>query len=101
METEDFAEAPSARADVDVVEAVRAFVAVGGQRLDHARIVVRRLSAGEPPRRVLAEALDRNEASLDELRIRWRDAGVRWPLTLITALTFVAGILIGRRTAGR
>lgn len=99
--TDHFAEAETGQSGVDLVEVARALIAASGQRLSNAQTIVRRLVAGEPPRQVLAEALDRNEAILAELTARWRQAGVRWPLTLVTAITFVAGVLIGRRTAGR
>ena len=62
-----------------------------------------------PPQRMLgccvaADAVKRwvdgNESDLEELTLRWRLAGVRWPIVILLALTFVAGYQAGRRARG-
>jgi hypothetical protein len=59
-------------------------------------LIQNRRSAGQAVRRWV----DGNESDLEELTLRWRLAGVRWPIVILLALTFVAGYQAGRR-AGR
>ena len=47
---------------------------------------------------VVVEALDGNESDLEELTLRWRLAGVRWPILILLALAFVGGLNAGRRS---
>jgi hypothetical protein len=55
-------------------------------------------------RRPAADAVKRwvdgNESDLEELTLRWRLAGVRWPIVILLVLTFVAGYQAGRRARG-
>jgi hypothetical protein len=44
--------------------------------------------------------VDGNESDLEELTLRWRLAGVRWPIAILLGITFVAGYQVGRRSRG-
>lgn len=45
--------------------------------------------------------LDGSEADVEELALRWRLAGVRWPLLILIGVTFASGFNAGRRRARR
>lgn len=53
-------------------------------------------------RRPLAQAavawVDGNESDLEELTLRWRLAGLRWPIAILLVLAFMAGYNAGRRS---
>jgi hypothetical protein len=53
-----------------------------------------------PPGDAIKRWVDGNESDLEELTLRWRLAGVRWPIVILLVLTFVAGYQAGRRAAG-
>jgi hypothetical protein len=53
-----------------------------------------------PPGDAVRRWIDGNESDLEELTLRWRLAGVRWPIVILLFLTFVAGYQAGRRAAG-
>ena len=50
------------------------------------------------PSQILVEALDGNESDLEELTLRWRLAGLRWPIVILMAIVFTAGFNAGRRS---
>jgi hypothetical protein len=47
---------------------------------------------------VVVETLDGNESDLEELTLRWRLAGVRWPIVILVLLGFLGGFNAGRRS---
>lgn len=49
------------------------------------------------PVQALVVALDGNEADLEELTLRWRLAGLRWPIVILMGIVFAAGVKAGRR----
>lgn len=57
-------------------------------------LIQTRRPAGE----AVKQWVDGNESDLEELTLRWRLAGVRWPIVILLALTFVAGYQAGRRS---
>ena len=59
-------------------------------------LIQTRRPAGESIRRWV----DGNESDLEELTLRWRLAGVRWPIVILLLVTFVAGYQAGRRASG-
>ncbi|HEV8636253.1 MAG TPA: hypothetical protein VG370_18685 [Chloroflexota bacterium] len=52
-----------------------------------------------PPGEAVKRWVDGNESDLEELTLRWRLAGVRWPIVILLLLTFVAGYQAGRRAS--
>ena len=85
--------------DLNVPEALIALGNFSVRRAQRAASLVGDLVAGR--KRVgetVVEALDGNEADLEELTLRWRLAGVRWPIVILVLLGFVGGLNAGRRT---
>jgi hypothetical protein len=51
-----------------------------------------------PPAEAVRTWVDGNESDLEELTLRWRLAGVRWPIVILLGMTFLAGYQAGRRS---
>ena len=96
--------APPSSAAVDVgglnlPEAVVAFGTFAARRAQRVAQLATALASGEKrPAELVVDTLDGNEADLEELSLRWRLAGVRWPLLILMALAFTAGLNAGRRS---
>ena len=96
--------APPSSAAVDVgglnlPEAVVAFGTFAVRRAKRVAQLATALASGEKrPAELVVDTLDGNEADLEELSLRWRLAGVRWPLLILMALAFTAGLNAGRRS---
>ena len=96
--------APPSSAAVDVgglnlPEAVVAFGTFAARRAQRVAQLAAALASGEKrPAELVVDTLDGNEADLEELSLRWRLAGVRWPLLILMALAFTAGLNAGRRS---
>ncbi len=54
-----------------------------------------------PPLAAVLAYLDGNEAEIEELMLRWRLAGVRWPLLALIAFASVLSYMRGRRDGRR
>jgi hypothetical protein len=95
--------APTSQAAVDVSalnlpEAVIAFGNFAARRAQRVAQIASELASGNKrPAELVVDALDGNEADLEELSLRWRLAGVRWPILILMALAFLAGLNAGRR----
>lgn len=50
-----------------------------------------------PPGEAVRSWVDGNESDLEELTLRWRLAGVRWPIVILLGITFMAGYQAGKR----
>jgi hypothetical protein len=96
--------APPSSAAVDVgglnlPEAVVAFGTFAARRAQRVAQLATALASGQKrPAELVVDTLDGNEADLEELSLRWRLAGVRWPLLILMALAFTAGLNAGRRS---
>ena len=96
--------APPSSAAVDVYalnlpEAAMAFGHFARRRAQRVAQLASEIAGGQKrPSELLVEALDGNEADLEELSLRWRLAGVRWPILILMALAFMAGLNGGRRS---
>src|SRR5690349_7677256 len=96
--------APPSSAAVDVgglnlPEAVVAFGTFAARRAQRVAQLAAALASGQKrPAELVVDTLDGNEADLEELSLRWRLAGVRWPLLILMALSFTAGLNAGRRS---
>ena len=53
-----------------------------------------------PPGDAVRTWVDGTEADLEELTLRWRLAGVRWPIVILLAITFLGGFQAGKRSRG-
>jgi hypothetical protein len=102
--------APPSSASVDVYdlnlpEAAIAFGNFARRRAQRVAQLASEVAGGQKrpkrPSELLVEALDGNEADLEELSLRWRLAGVRWPILILMALAFMAGLNAGRRSGSR
>jgi hypothetical protein len=95
--------APTSAAAVDVsdlnlAEAAMAFGNFAARRAQRVASIASEVASGRKrPGEIVVEALDGNEADLEELSLRWRLAGVRWPILILMALAFVGGVNAGRR----
>ena len=98
---------PTSSADATSVEVgelnvAEAFIALGNfsvRRAQRAAALVGEVMGGRKRvGEIVVEALDGNESDLEELTLRWRLAGVRWPIVILVMLGFVAGFNAGRRT---
>jgi hypothetical protein len=95
--------APPSPAAVDVSglnlpEAAMAFGNFAARRAQRVAQIASEIASGQKrPIELVVEALDGNEADLEELSLRWRLAGVRWPILILMAMAFAAGINAGRR----
>src|SRR5438477_12109956 len=86
-------------ADLNIAEA---FIALGNFSVRRAQrvstlvsdLVGGRKRAGE----LLVETLDGSESDLEELTLRWRLAGVRWPIVILVLLGVMMGFNAGRRS---
>lgn len=96
---------PSA-SGVDAVEVPRLDMAEVGLALAHSSLRRARLIANlgqdliqsrRPPGEAVKAWIDGNESDLEELALRWRLAGVRWPIVILLALSFWAGVQAGKR----
>ena len=96
--------APTSSAAVEVsqlnlLEAVIAFGNFAARRAHRVAQLAAEIATGQKrPAELVVAALDGNEADLEELSLRWRLAGVRWPILILMALTFLAGVNAGRRS---
>lgn len=97
-----FAPTDTAAVDVSRVNLPEALIAFGNFATHRAQRVARLASeiAGgrKRPGALVFEVLDGNEADLEELALRWRLAGVRWPILILIGLGFVGGLNAGRRS---
>jgi hypothetical protein len=85
--------------DLNLPEAVMAFGNFAAHRARRVAQIASEVAAGQKrPGELVVEALDGNEADLEELSLRWRLAGVRWPILILMALAFVTGLNAGRRS---
>jgi hypothetical protein len=55
------------------------------------------IQSRRPAGHAIKRWVDGNESDLEELTLRWRLAGVRWPIVILLFLTFIAGYQAGRR----
>jgi hypothetical protein len=53
-----------------------------------------------PPGEAIRSYVDGNESDLEELTLRWRLAGVRWPILILLGITFLGGYQAGKRSRG-
>ena len=53
-----------------------------------------------PPGEAVRSWVDGNESDLEELALRWRLAGVRWPILILLGITFLGGYQAGKRSRG-
>ena len=96
--------APTSSAAVEVSElnfpeAVIAFGNFAARRAQRVARIASDIASGQKrPVELFVEALDGNEADLEELSLRWRLAGVRWPILILMAMAFTAGLNAGRRS---
>lgn len=76
-------------------------LAIGHSSIRRARLLASAINDVVSGRKPIDEAglelLDGNESDLEELTLRWRLAGVRWPILILVLLGFVAGYNTGRR----
>ena len=92
----------SAAVEVNDLNLAEAAIALGNfsvRRAQRAAALVSDVMGGR--KRVgemVVEALDGNESDLEELTLRWRLAGVRWPIVILVLLGFVGGFNAGRRS---
>ena len=96
--------APTSSAAVDVSdlnlpEAVIAFGNFAARRAQRVAQLASEVAGGRRgPADLFVAALDGNESDLEELTLRWRLAGVRWPILILMGLAFVGGLNAGRRS---
>ena len=84
--------------DLNVAEAAIALGHFSVRRAQRAAALVSDLVGGRKRLgEVVVETLDGNESDLEELTLRWRLAGVRWPIVILVLLGFVGGFNAGRR----
>jgi hypothetical protein len=92
----------TAAVEVNDLNLPEAFIALGNfsvRRAQRAAALVGDVIAGR--KRVgemVVEALDGQESDLEELTLRWRLAGVRWPIVILVLLGFLGGVNAGRRS---
>jgi hypothetical protein len=58
------------------------------------------LQSRRAPGEAVRSWVDGNESDLEELTLRWRLAGVRWPILILLGITFAAGYQAGKRSRG-
>ena len=87
--------------EVPRLDLAEALIATGHSSLRRARLLAAFAADVVSGKKRLApasrELLDGWESDLEELTLRWRLAGVRWPIVILLAVTFLAGINAGRR----
>lgn len=87
--------------EVNNLNVAEALIALGNfsvRRAQRAGALVSELVGGRKRfGEAVVEALDGNESDLEELTLRWRLAGVRWPIVILVFLGFVGGFNAGRR----
>ena len=74
-----------------------AFGNFAARRAQRVAQIAAQIASGRRPLELVVEALDGNESDLEELSLRWRLAGVRWPILILLGMAFVAGLNAGRR----
>ena len=75
-----------------------AFGNFAARRAQRVAQIASEIAAGRKrPTELVVEALDGSESDLEELSLRWRLAGVRWPILILLAMAFTAGLNAGRR----
>jgi hypothetical protein len=88
--------------EVNDLNVPEAFIALGNfsvRRAQRAAALVSDLIGGRKRfGEIVVEALDGNESDLEELTLRWRLAGVRWPIVILVLLGFLGGLNAGRRS---
>jgi hypothetical protein len=85
--------------DLNLPEAVIAFGNFAARRAQRVASLASEIASGRRrPAELVGEALDGNETDLEELTLRWRLAGVRWPILILMALAFLGGLNAGRRS---
>src|SRR4051794_40073259 len=85
--------------DLNMAEAAMAFGNFAARRAQRVARLASEVAGGRKrPGELVVEALDGNEADLEELSLRWRLAGVRWPILILMALAFFGGLNAGRRS---
>jgi hypothetical protein len=96
--------APPSSTAVDVsalnlAEAAMAFGTFAARRAQRVAQIAIEIAAGRKrPAELVVESLDGSEADLEELSLRWRLAGVRWPILILLGMAFTAGLNAGRRS---
>ena len=78
----------------NIEQAWQAFVDEQSSRLASIRQLLGEMG-NRPLERATADHLDRVEAARGGLIDRWKEAGVRYPLTVFAALSFAGGLLLG------
>jgi hypothetical protein len=78
----------------DIEQAWQAFLDELSSRLASIRQLLGELG-NRPLEQAAADHLDRVEAARVSLIDRWREAGVRYPLTIFAAVSFVGGLVLG------
>jgi hypothetical protein len=84
--------------DLNLPEAAMAFGTFAARRAQRVAQIAAQIASGRRPLGLVVEALDGNESDLEELSLRWRLAGVRWPILILMAMAFAAGLNAGRRS---
>jgi hypothetical protein len=75
-----------------------AFGNFAARRAQRVAQIASEVAAGRKrPVELVVDSLDGSEADLEELSLRWRLAGVRWPILILMAMAFTAGLNAGRR----
>ena len=83
--------------DLNLPEAAIAFGNFAARRAQRVASLASDIASGRKrPAELVVDALDGNEADLEELSLRWRLAGVRWPILILMGLAFVTGLNAGR-----
>lgn len=92
----------TASVEVSALNVAEALIALGNFSVRRAQrmstmvsdLIGGRKRAGE----LVVEALDGSESDLEELTLRWRLAGVRWPILILVLLAAVTSFNAGRKT---
>ncbi len=86
--------------DVPRLDVPEIVLALAHSSIRRARLLAQLGSDLIQKRQPLASALawiDGNESDMEELTLRWRLAGVRWPIAILLSLACAAGFQAGRR----
>jgi hypothetical protein len=91
-------------ADVPRLDVPEVVMAIAHSSLRRARLLGELgqdlLQSRRPPGEAVRAWVDGNESDLEELTLRWRLAGVRWPIAILLGITFTAGYQAGKRSRG-